>query len=110
MKETHLFLRYPTEEKLMGELRTHQRDCSRPSLPGACMVSFVVPKTFIALPSTDTNSIILFVSSRISSLFFLTHFSSTELCLHQYLVTHIVMQVHYHHLLIFTLRLIIGVG
>ena len=74
------------------------------------MISFVVPKTFMALPSAETNSIILFVSGRISTFFFLTHFSSTELCLQQYLITHVVMQVHYHYLFIFTFRLIIGMG
>ena len=98
------------EEELVGELRSYRWDCGSLAAPRAYMVSFVVPKTFMALLSAETNSIILFVSGRISTLFFLTHFSSTELCLQQYLVTHVVMQVHYHYLFIFTFRLIIGVG
>ena len=94
----------------MGELRSYQWDCGSPAAPRAYMVSFVVPKTFMALLFAETNSIILFVSGRISTLFFLKHFSSTGLCLQQYLITHVVMQVHYHYLFIFTFRLIIGVG
>ena len=43
------------EEELVGELRSYQQDCGSLAAPRAYMVSFVVPKTFMALPSAETN-------------------------------------------------------
>ena len=91
------------EEELVGELRSYQQDCGSLAAPRAYMVSFVVPKTFMALPSAETNSIILFLSGRISILFSPTHFHPQSYdCTSIWYSMH-VMQVYYHYFF-FTFR------